>query len=211
MIEYWKRQKLINKNEYCYLLATLIESIPFVSNIAGTYGAYLKHWDNRAFKKINLCRFDIANNNKRNHCFNRNANQLIHQIKGDILYIDPPYNSRQYLPNYHIFETIARYDNPDIYGKTGLRPYIELKSNYCVKSKVYHELNNLINCANFKFIILSYSSEGLLTQDEIKNILIENGIENTYKLTKIPYRRYKHVKGKIAHKLEEFIFFIQKK
>lgn len=52
-----------------------------------------------------------------------------------ILYIDPPYNHRQYAPNYHLLETVARYDNPEIYGVTGMRPYDDIKSQYCVKKK----------------------------------------------------------------------------
>ena len=103
-------RKLINENEYFYLLSSLIESIPFVSNIAGTYGAYLKHWDKRALKKLELVKLDVVENHKKNKCFNVDANELIHKISGDILYIDPPYNSRQYVPNYHILQTVAKYD-----------------------------------------------------------------------------------------------------
>lgn len=206
----WKNQKLINNNEYYYLLAVLIEAVPFVSNIAGTYGAYLKHWDNRSYKKITLKHLNILDNNKDNKCFNLDSNQLIKEIQGDILYIDPPYNSRQYLPNYHILETISKYDSPKIYGKTGLRPYKDVKSKYCVKSKVYSELDNLIQFAKFKYIIMSYSSEGLLSKNEIKDILIKYGIRETYKVAQIPYRRYKHIKRKTESNLEEFIFFIKK-
>lgn len=209
-IEYWRNQELIDNNEYYYLIATLIEAIPFVSNIAGTYGAYLKYWDNRAYKKITLQHFEVADNKKDNRCFNYDSNELIKKIKGDILYIDPPYNSRQYLPNYHILETISKYDNPRIYCKTGLRPYKDVKSKYCVKNKVYSELNNLIQFAKFKYLVVSYNSEGLLDKDEIKDVLFKHGVSKTYKLTKIPYRRYKHIKRKVKHDLKEFIFFIQK-
>jgi len=210
-INEWKKDNLIDELEYYYLVACLIEAVPFVSNIAGTFGAYLKHWDKRAFKKIELKHLEIVNNEKENKSYNENSNVLIKEIKGDILYIDPPYNSRQYLPNYHVLETISKYDNPKIYGKTGLRPYDEVKSKYCVKGKVLNEFSNLIKNANFKYIIVSYSSEGLMSEEEIKNVLIENGIKNTYKLKKIPYRRYKHTKGDVKHSLNEFLFFITKR
>ncbi|MDP2672480.1 MAG: DNA adenine methylase [Nanoarchaeota archaeon] len=210
-IEEWKNDKLIEENEYYYLIACLIEAVPFVSNIAGTFGAYLKHWDKRAFKKIELKNFEIINNGKQNKSFNKDSNILITEIKGDILYIDPPYNSRQYLPNYHVLETISKYDNPEIYGKTGLRPYNEVKSKYCVKGKVLDEFSKLIKTANFKYIIVSYSSEGLMSEEEIKNVLTENGIKSTYMLKKIPYRRYKHTKGEVKHSLNEFLFFITKR
>jgi len=210
-IEEWKNDKLIEENEYYYLIACLIEAVPFVSNIAGTFGAYLKHWDKRAFKKIELKHFEIINNGKQNKSFNKDSNILITELKGDILYIDPPYNSRQYLPNYHVLETISKYDNPEIYGKTGLRPYNEVKSKYCVKGKVLDEFSKLIKNANFKYIIVSYSSEGLMSEEEITNVLTENGIKSTYMLKKIPYRRYKHTKGEVKHSLNEFLFFITKR
>ncbi len=209
-INLWKDKKLIDESEYYYLISCLIEAVPFVSNIAGTYGAYLKHWDKRAFKKLKLLPLEIINNNKNNKSFNKDANVLIENISGDILYIDPPYNSRQYLPNYHLLETISKYDNPKIYGKTGLRPYSDVKSKYCFKSKVLEEFSNLIKKAKFKYIIVSYSSEGLMSEEEIRKVLVENCKKDTYKLKRIPYRRYKHLKGNINHNLNEFLFFIKK-
>ncbi len=210
-IEEWKQKNLINENEYYYLLAALIEATPFVSNIAGTYGAYLKHWDNRALKKIILLEPKLFDNKLSNKCYNEDANLLIKKIKGDILYIDPPYNERQYLPNYHLLETVAKYDKPDIYGKTGMRPYKTEKSNYCIKAKVLSEFSDLIKNANFKYIIVSYSSEGIMSKEEIKKILIQKGIEKTFILHKISYRRYKHKKGISKHNLEEYLFFIVSK
>ena len=136
---------LLSDNEYYYLLAGLIEAVPYISNIAGTYGAYLKHWDKRTNKKLELVRIKTIKNSMSNMCFNEDSNELIKKISGDILYIDPPYNSRQYATNYHLLETISRYDNPNIYGKTGLRPYQDLKSKYCLKREVVDTFSNLIN------------------------------------------------------------------
>lgn len=210
IINKWRKSKLITESEYYYLIACLIEAIPFVSNIAGTYGAYLKHWDKRALKKIELKYLEVYNNKQKNKAYNEDANILIKKIKGDILYIDPPYNSRQYLPNYHVLETISKYDNPILYGKTGMRPYNDVKSKYCVKKHVVNEFNELIKNADFKYIIISYSSEGLMSEEEIRNILVANGKKDSYKIKRMPYRRYKHVKGKVDHSLHEFLFFIEK-
>lgn len=209
-IEKWKKEKFINESEYFYLLAALIEGIPFVSNITGTYGAYLKNWDNRALKKFEMIRLNVINNYEENECYQEDANELIKKINGDILYIDPPYNSRQYLPNYHLIETIARYDNPEINGKTGIRTYTKEKSNYCVKSKVYEELDKLISNAKFKHIIMSYNQDGILKKDEIEQIFKKYGNESTYKLYQIPYKQYQN---KLTQKIEkhyEYIFYIKK-
>ncbi len=209
-IEKWKKEKLINENEYFYLLASLVEGVPFISNITGTYGAYLKKWDKRAFKKFEMIRLNVINNHEENECYREDANELIKKITGDILYIDPPYNSRQYLPNYHLLETIARYDKPKINGKTGIRTYTEEKSNYCVKSKVYSELEKLICSAKFKHIIMSYNQEGILKKEEIEHILKKYGEKNTYKLYKIPYKQYQNKLTKKIEKHYEYIFYIKK-
>lgn len=206
----WRHKKVISDKEFTYLLATLIEAIPYISNISGTYGAYLKHWDNRALGKLKLRRIDITNNQRNNKCYNEDSNKLIKKVKGDILYIDPPYNGRQYITNYHVLETVARYDGPDIYGVTGLRPYEDEKSLYCLKKDVANAFNEIIKIAKFKHIIVSYSSDGLLTENEIKGILTNHGIKETYKLYKIPYRKYKSKHKQESDELYEYIFYIQK-
>jgi len=210
IIEEWKNNNLINENEYFYLLAGLIEGVPYVSNITGIYGAFLKHWDKRAFKKFKMVKLDVENNYKENKCFNKDSNILIKEISGDILYIDPPYNQRQYAPNYHILETIARYDYPKIKGKTGLRPYEDTKSQYCIKNKVLDVFEDLIENANFKHIIVSYSTEGIMNVNEIEDILKKYGNKKTYRLYKIPYRRYKRKSENVEHNLHELIFYIKK-
>lgn len=209
-IDYWHNANLLEDNEYYYLLAGLIEAIPFVSNIAGTYGAYLKHWDKRAHKKLELVKLDTFSNGKENKSYNLDSNELIKDINGDILYIDPPYNKRQYAPNYHVLETISRYDNPEIYGKTGMRPYKELKSKYCIVKQVVNTFSELIENAQFKHILLSYSTEGIMSVEDIENVLKKHGIPETFQLTKIPYRRYKHRAGHVEHDLHELLFYIQK-
>lgn len=209
-IEEWKNSELIDKSEYYYLLAALIEGVPFVSNITGTYGAYLKQWDKRAFKKFEMIRLNVIDNNAKNQCCNKNSNDLIHEINGDILYIDPPYNERQYLPNYHLLETIAKYDNPEIKGKTGIRVYNSEKSNYCIKNKVYSEMEELIKNAEFKHIIVSYNQDGLLSKNDIESILKKYGNKETYKLYEIPYKQYQN---KLTKKIDvhyEYLFYISK-
>lgn len=209
-IEQWKNDKKLSETEYYYLLTSLIEAVPSVSNITGTYGAYLKNWDKRAFKKIELPQFSVENNNRQNKAFNEDVFTLEKHISGDILYIDPPYNSRQYASNYHVLETIARYDNPVLTGVTGMRPYQNQKSVFCSKTEVNDAFVQLVKNADFSHIIMSYSSQGLMTADFIEKTLKDNGISTTFTLQKIPYRKYK---SKIYDESEvcEYLFYIQKK
>ena len=209
-IESWKSLGLIDETEYYYLLASLIEGVPFVSNITGTYGAYLKEWDKRALKTFEMARLTVVDNGKTNRSYNADANKLIRELEGDILYIDPPYNSRQYAPNYHLLETISRYDNPEIRGVTGMRPYEDTKSAFCVKSEVIEVFEDLIAKAKFANIVMSYSTEGLMTSGQIETVFKRHGIESSYKRYNIPYRKYKSKISNETKTLQEYLFYIRK-
>lgn len=210
-IESWKTAGLLNENEYYYLLAGLIEGVPFVSNITGTYGAYLKQWDKRAYKDFSMIRLEVVDNGYQNHCYNRDSNQLIREIEGDILYLDPPYNSRQYAPNYHLLETISRYDRPQISGVTGMRPYEDQKSSFCVKSQVSEAFEELVDRAKFDHLVLSYSTEGLMSAQEIERVLKKRGLESSYRRYDIPYKKYKSKIPSEENELKEYIFYVRKK
>ncbi len=209
-IESWKYENLLNEVEYYYLLAGLIEGVPFISNIAGTYGAYLKSWDKRALGQFEMLRLEVVDNKKQNKSYNKDANKLIRDIEGDILYLDPPYNSRQYAPNYHLLETISRYDYPEIRGITGMRPYSDVKSQFCVKSDVENAFEDLIDKAQFSNIILSYSTDGLMSIERIEKILKKHGIADSYKMYTVPYRKYKSKLESKKKDLSELLFFIKK-
>ena len=105
-----------------------------------------------------------------------------------LIYLDPPYNERQYASNFHVLENIVVYDKQDLKGKTGLRDYRHQKSNYCLKSKVLEEFSNLINNCNTEYIVMSYSTEGLLSVNDIKKIFEEKGTLTIYTYD---YRRFK--------------------
>ena len=136
--------------------------------------------------------------------------QLVGKISGDILYIDPPYNSRQYLPNYHVLETAAKYDFPEVRGMTGQRPYENQKSDFCTKGKVKEAFSNLIKNANFKHIILSYNTDGLMSLDDIECVMKQFGKPETFQVYRIPYRRYKSRKLTKTDELNELLIYVEK-
>lgn len=209
-IENWYNDSLINEDEYFYLLTCLIEAVPFVSNITGVYGAYLKHWDKRALNNLELKNVDLSINNSVGQAYNEDSNKLIKNIKTDLAYFDPPYNQRQYLPNYHVLETIAKYDSPKIKGVTGLRDYSEQKSDYCRKDSVFNAFEDLIKNTNSRYIILSYNTEGLLSHDEIISILEKYGKKNTLDYKFIDYKRYKNAQTNKNKNLKEVLYFVEK-
>lgn len=189
-IEKWYTYELITEDEYFYLLSSLINAVPFVSNITGVYAAYLKFWDKRTYKTLKLTDPIITSNGKKNECYNSDFTELLSK-KCDLLYADPPYNSREYLPNYHILETIARYDYPDIHGVTGMRNYNEQKSVFCKKGTVASAFETMIRDCKSKYILISYNNESLLSTEELSSICRRYAIDDSFKLFEYSYQRYK--------------------
>lgn len=208
-LEEWVKADLIDDNVYYFLLGSIVETVPFYSNIGGTYGAFLKTWDKRALKRIKILRKKPKTSKAQNIVYNKESLELLKEISGDILYLDPPYNQRQYLPNYHLLETIAKYDYPTIKGVTGIRDYTNQKSMLSMKSKVYQAFEELIMAANFKHIILSYSTDGLMKENRIKEILEKYSI-NECKTYRFPKQRFTSSNPKNSTKLEELLFYIEK-
>ena len=211
-IQEWKEQNVINNNEFYILLTALIEAVPFVANISGNYAAYLKHWDPRTHKRLILDVPQILESDKRNKAFKQDANKLIKRIHSDILYLDPPYNARQYAGNYFLLELIAEgwfdHTKPNIYGKTGMRPYENQKSKYCQKNNVLKVFADLVENADTRFILLNYNDEGLLSEEEISTVLVRRGEVNIFRKT---HRRYKSINQKPADRssVKEKLYFVK--
>ena len=203
-IEDWRINGRINENQYYFLLTSLLENADAVANTASVYGAYLKHLKKSANKTLTLkpAFFDL--NEAEHEVFNSDANALIKKIAGDVLYLDPPYNARQYGSNYHLLNTIAKYDEFIPNGKTGLREYA--RSRYCQKNEVAKVFENLIENANFKYIFLSYNNEGLMSKETVKKTMQKYG---RYDLTTTNYQRFKADKTENRnHKATETVEFL---
>lgn len=174
-IEQWKNESKITNNEYYFLLTSLLESIDKKANTASVYGAFLKKLKKSADSTMLLKSANLIINDQEHKVFNEDINKLVQKIEGDILYLDPPYNQRQYSTNYHLLETIAKYDSPEVNGKTGLRDYKNQKSVYCSRPQVKKAFSGLITNAKTKYIFLSYNNEGLMSHQDIKEIMSTRG------------------------------------
>ena len=187
-IEEWYKENRINEKEYYILLACLIETVPYYANISGVYAAFQKKWDPRALKPFKLRTIEIIKNKRSNIVYNENSLSICDKIDTDILYLDPPYNERQYAPNYHVLETIAKYDNPQIKGVTGMRDYSGQKSSFCSASTALRDLSYVADSCKYKYLVLSYNSEGIMPQEEIISTLSKYG---KVILKQFEYARYK--------------------
>lgn len=189
-IEEWKNKNLIEENEYFYLITCLLEAADKVANTASVYEAFLKNIKKSASRTLELRPVEVLINSpeKKYLVKNIDANQLVKEVSGDILYLDPPYNTRKYDTNYHILETIALYDNPKIKGKTGVREETKKRSKYCIKKEAESTFEDLIKNSNFKYIFLSYNDEGIIPINRIKEIMSKYG---EYKVYEQKHKRFK--------------------
>lgn len=180
----------LTEAERVLLLADLIDATASVSNIAGTYGCYMKHWKRKALNKIELVRRKFVPGKQDSHykILNEDINDVISDYEFDIIYADPPYTKRQYSAYYHILETIVLNDNPEINGSTGLRKWQEKSSDFCYKRKAPNALKYLVNHARCKYFLLSYNDEGQIKHEDIMEILSARG-EVT--VEEMKYKRYK--------------------
>lgn len=209
-IEDWFDDGLINFDEKSYLITSLIEGINLVSNVTGTYAAFLKTWDNRAKKQIMLSEPEIVSSKNKHKSFNLDANEAVKLDKFDLLYLDPPYNSRQYASNYFFLELIAEgwFDQiPQIYGLTGMCPYEDKKSLYSSSRTAAGALQDLVESANSKYIMLSYNNEGLISTDEILKILKARG---KVKIFEQEHKRYRAINQDGTNiKTQEYIYLLE--
>ena len=185
-IEEWKDILPIEK--YMFLVGTLMNSADFVSNTAGTYGAYLKIWRSMALKDLELVKPEFINTGNIKLFVDDVINFVEKNRKADIVYMDPPYNTRQYPAYFSTLESIVVNDNQELKGKTGLRDYEKQKSKFSIKKDVKDEFMKLIDEIEANYIVMSYSTEGILDKNFILEILNNKGKTKMYNTF---YRRFK--------------------
>ncbi|MBE5757963.1 MAG: Dam family site-specific DNA-(adenine-N6)-methyltransferase [Clostridiales bacterium] len=212
-IEELYKNFIIDLKERNFLIASLIESVMGVSNTTGTYEAYLKNWDNRALKNFEIQPISINKTNKIycNTIYNKDSNELLRKISGDILYIDPPYTVTDYNSAYHILESISKYDYPVIGGITGRRKETTIKSKYTRKQQALLNFEDLFRQADFNHILVSYSTQGLVSIEELTNLAKRFAVKNEVKVYEFPFREYKNIRSsQKRNDLKEVLIYFKK-
>lgn len=180
-----ENKKNLTDKEYCILIASLLYSVDKIANTVGHYDAYFKkqHIEDKFFLKP----IETINSSSKIFIFKEDANKLANQIKTDLVYIDPPYNSRQYSRFYHVLENLTKWDKPKLYG-VALKPEPENMSDYC-RVSAKKRLYELVHSIKTKYFVVSYnntynsksnSSKNKITLKEIEEILSSTGTTKIY-------------------------------
>lgn len=205
-------QNKINVRERAILITSLLYAMDKIANTCGHYDAYIKGAE---FTKHLELSVPLApnDNNENNQCYNEDANNLVERIEADLVYIDPPYNSRQYCDAYHLLENVARWNKPTVSGVALKMDRNELKSDYCTSSatKAFEELISKIKA---KYILLSYNnmadkgngrSNAKIKDEDILRILSQKG---RVKVFSEEYRAFSAGKSNITNN-EERLFLCE--
>ncbi len=186
-IEERYRKEEINQKERSLLVTSLLYAMDRIANTCGHYDAYRQ--GTKFTKHLELSvPWPNENLNENNLCYNMDANKLVSDIEADLIYIDPPYNSRQYCDAYHLLDNVAKWDKPDVFGIAKKMDRSSLKSAYCTK-KAAAAFEELIDSIHAKYIILSYNnmaekgndrSNAKISDEDIMRILQKKGVVKVF-------------------------------
>ncbi len=192
----WRERGQLDDDEYYVLLTALIEAADRVANTTGVYAAYVKSWQPNATKPLRLRPPRLVTGTGLEcHAYQRDAIDVVRQIGPfDFLYLDPPYNTRQYIGYYHIPEIIAEgwfEQPPRLRGKTGLPEDEGKRSDWSRRRRCEAAFEQLVGAADCRHILMSYNSEGIISEDCIESVLRERGDSDSYRRLEHDYKRYR--------------------
>lgn len=186
-IERLHRDGEINDRERALLITSLLYAMDKIANTCGHYDAYRK---GAAFERHLELALPVPEEqlNANNVCYNQDTNQLVQKIEADLVYIDPPYNSRQYCDAYHLLENVARWEKPQVHGVARKMDRTALKSEYCT-TRAADAFEELIGNIRARYILLSYNnmaekgnerSNAKMSDEDIMRILGKKGQVTVY-------------------------------
>ena len=193
-VEEWHRAGRIDDDLYHVLVAAVIEAADRVANTTGVYAAFVKSWQPNARRRLKLELPELVTGNG---CRAEQADalDLVADLEPfDLLYLDPPYNNRQYPGYYHIPELLAMgwFDGrPELRGKTGLVPDRDKRSDWSKVNKCETAFEALIATAPWTHVVMSYNDEGIIPESTIERVLKEHGRKGTYRRYSRSYKRYR--------------------
>jgi len=191
----WHAAGLIGDDALYVLLAALIEGADRVANTAGVYAAFIKQWQPNARRALTLTPERPVRGVNGSTAHRGDAATIARTLGAiDLLYVDPPYNGRQYVGYYHVPEIIARGwfdERPVLFGKTGLLDGRGQRSAWCSPRRVEHALQELLAASGARHVLVSYNSEGLLPEPVMRRTLSAAAVDGRVRRFALRYRRYR--------------------
>ena len=191
----WRTDDLITDDTFYVLLASVIEGADRVANTAGVYAAYIKRWQPNALRPFAALPVEPVRSRARCVAHRADAVQVARELGPiDLLYVDPPYNTRQYSGYYHIPELLARgwFEAPvTVRGKTGLIGAAHQRSAWCSRRHAPNALRELLSATGARHVLVSYNSEGVIPDAEFRAILREASIDGRVRRFTRAYKRYR--------------------
>jgi adenine-specific DNA-methyltransferase len=172
------------------LLVALMEAADRVDSTTGVQMAFLKQWAPRAHNDLELrlpAMLPRARAGKgRAHALD--ALEAAARLEGDVAYLDPPYNQHSYLGNYHVWETLVRWDEPEVYGTACKRlDCRERRSPFNSRRRFREAYAQLLETVRAPVLVASFNDEGFLPRAEIQHLLAARGRLQVFETD---YRRY---------------------
>ena len=194
-LEKWRKERALRDEDYYLLLAAIIEGADRVANTAGVYASYMKRWQPNARRPFELAPELPIEGKVPARAYLMDAADAAKEIgEVDLLYIDPPYNSRQYVAYYHIPEILARGWSetvPAIRGKVGLLAGEEGRSQWSHGRRVQRLFSGLLADSGAKYALVSFNSEGHLKPEALESLLGKASADGKVSRFSQRYRRYR--------------------
>src|SRR5262247_1213585 len=142
-------------------LVSLMEAADRVDSTVGVQMAYLKRWAPRSFQPLALRVPELLDGEGSASCLE--ARVAAERFPADLAYLDPPYNQHSYLGNYHVWESLVRWDKPDVYGVAMKRVDVrERPSDFNRRGAIAAALDAVLAAVQARHLIVSFSDEGYL-------------------------------------------------
>lgn len=205
----WTGLGALTAMEERLLLADLIEAANGVANTAGTYGCYLREWTPVALRPVDLRPRTLLRTAVGVEVYNADVLDVPADAD-DTAYYDPPYTKRQYAAYYHLQETIAHGDEPEVGGITGLRPWRELASDFCYRTKALDAITRLVESCPANRVLLSYSDEGHVPRSALEAALRALGEIRVHDLGEIGRYRPNVSASATRSSVQELVFEVRR-
>jgi adenine-specific DNA-methyltransferase len=208
-IRTWRTKRQISEVEERLLIADLLSAVNRVANIAGTFGCFMAKWTTQADETICIRPRELLDDLVDVTISTGPVDDLVVE-PDDLVYLDPPYTKRQYASYYHILETVAVGDTPEVEGVSGLRPWKDRASDFCYKARALKAIHSLVSRLTARRMLLSYSDEAHVPISQLRTALSTIGHVTAHIVTNIGRYQPNRPSDEASSVVREYLFEISR-